>query len=386
MRASFQISEHQHSKNFQIPKIIDTGNGKSETTVEMNGLATIMIQFTLFGIFGTMLLVSADLSFRQVSPLKHSSKASVNFLSSPYLQLTTNDTPSAEHEMKRILRSMRGGGIVRSKARTAPGTTTSSTTIQNSSVKSKRKLLLVASIATVYGLYHTRSTWIDFFNKEKIQASVVQSLESLNSFPYLYSRLIYTVSMALWEAMGMSTIPVETAAGMVFGWSGIYWSGIGKLLGACLAFGLGRGALSSLVEKKLSSNAFLNLVRDSTSDNPLLVLILIKLSCFPETVKNLGSSMLTPIRWWMFILGTAVHGCTFTALWTYLGVDTAARLKDAEGLLPPDQRLKVLLTLAVINGIVVSPLSMVYWMRTLKQKQNNTMKAKARGRRNRTNT
>jgi len=88
----------------------------------------------------------------------------------------------------------------------------------------------------------------------------------------------------------------------------------------------------------------------------------------------------------MFILGTAVHGCTFTALWTYLGVDTAARLKDAEGLLPPDQRLKLLLTLAVINGIVVSPLSMVYWMRTLKQKQNNTMKAKARGRRNRTNS
>ena len=222
--------------------------------------------------------------------------------------------------------------------------------------------------------------------KKKIQASVVQSLESLNGFPYLYSRLIYTVSMALWEAMGMSTIPVETAAGMVFGWSGIYWSGIGKLLGACLAFGLGRGALSSLVEKKLSSNAFLNLVRDSTSDNPLLVLILIKLSCFPETVKNFGSSMLTPIRWWMFILGTAVHGCTFTALWTYLGVDTAARLKDTEGLLPPDQRLKLLLTLAVINGIVVSPLSMVYWMRTLKQKQNNTMKAKARGRRNRTNS
>eukprot|EP00534_Pseudo-nitzschia_fraudulenta_P000141 CAMPEP_0201128126 /NCGR_PEP_ID=MMETSP0850-20130426/32719_1 /ASSEMBLY_ACC=CAM_ASM_000622 /TAXON_ID=183588 /ORGANISM="Pseudo-nitzschia fraudulenta, Strain WWA7" /LENGTH=167 /DNA_ID=CAMNT_0047397203 /DNA_START=556 /DNA_END=1056 /DNA_ORIENTATION=+ len=167
--------------------------------------------------------------------------------------------------------------------------------------------------------------------------------------------------MALWETLGMSTIPVETAAAMVFGWSGFYWSGIGKVLGACLAFGLGRGALSTVVDKKLSSNTFLKLVQRSTEENPLLVVVLIKLSCFPETVKNFGSSMLKPIRWWMFVLGTVVHGLTFTALWTYLGVDTAARLKDTQGLLPPDQLLKTLLSIALINGAVVSPLSMVYW-------------------------
>mmetsp|Transcript_117111 Transcript_117111/g.239577 ORF Transcript_117111/g.239577 Transcript_117111/m.239577 type:complete len:85 (-) Transcript_117111:90-344(-) len=80
--------------------------------------------------------------------------------------------------------------------------------------------------------------------------------------------------------------------------------------------------------------------------------------------------MLKPIRWWMFVLGTVVHGLTFTALWTYLGVDTAARLKDTQGLLPPDQLLKTLLSIALINGAVVSPLSMVYWMRTLRQKQD----------------
>eukprot|EP00536_Pseudo-nitzschia_multiseries_P019494 jgi/Psemu1/232589/e_gw1.5153.1.1 len=159
---------------------------------------------------------------------------------------------------------------------------------------------------------------------------------------------------------------------MVFGRSAFYWSGIGKVLGACLAFGLGRGALSAMVNEKLSSNKFLKLVQSSTDENPFLVTILIKLSCFPETVKNFGSSMLKPITWLMFVSATAVHGLTFTALWTYLGVDTAARLKDTSGMLPPDQQLKTLLTLALINGIVVSPLSMAYWMRTLTQKQQKT--------------
>ncbi|OEU20024.1 hypothetical protein FRACYDRAFT_182177 [Fragilariopsis cylindrus CCMP1102] len=155
---------------------------------------------------------------------------------------------------------------------------------------------------------------------------------------------------------------------MVFGWSGFYWSAIGKLLGACLAFGLGRGALSTMVNTKLSSNTFLQLVQTSTEENPLLVLILMKLSCFPETVKNFGSSILKPIKWWMFILGTALHGWTFTALWIYLGVDTAARIKDTTDSLPPNLRLQTLLTLALINGCVVSPLSMMYWIRSLKKK------------------
>lgn len=242
-------------------------------------------------------------------------------------------------------------------------------------ITKKRLVQASATSLVLYGLFQTRGTWMTLFNKEKLQTTVVQTLENLNDLPYMYSRSFYTIAMAFWEALGMSTIPVETAAAMVFGPSAFYWSGTGKLLGACLAFGLGRGALSAVVEKRLSSNSFLELVQTSTEENPLMVVILIKLSCFPETIKNFGSSILKPIQWWMFVLATAVHGGTFTALWTYLGVDTAARLKDATGSLPPNQLLKTLLTLALINGIVVSPLSMAYWMRTLKQKQLQTKRA-----------
>jgi uncharacterized membrane protein YdjX (TVP38/TMEM64 family) len=341
------------------------------------------INILFFDIVGSILLVTAEttdratfsssFSVREI-PLVSPSKCSSNppkkiedllFVNHGTSKLT-NPTATIPLQM---IRSIRAGG------RTAPDTVSSSSSLQQQSEKVKKLLLLLASTVALYGLLCSRSTWMALFNKEKLQASAVQSLESLNNFPYLYSRLLYTTFMALWEALGMSTVPVETAAGMVFGWSGLYLSGTGKLLGACLAFGLGRGALSSVIEKKLSSNNFLNLVQTSTEDNPLLVVILMKLSCFPETVKNFGSSLLKPIQWWMFVLATAVHGLTFTALWTYLGVDTAARLKDTEGLLPPDQRLKILLTLALINGCVISPLSMFYWMRTLKQKQYHSKTA-----------
>mmetsp|Transcript_17907 Transcript_17907/g.40962 ORF Transcript_17907/g.40962 Transcript_17907/m.40962 type:complete len:357 (+) Transcript_17907:90-1160(+) len=344
------------------------------------------IHFFLFGIVLTRCLVTAKVSWPAISSSTgfasrkdvlhniYSSKTARRLVALEYIhhdniKLTDPAIPVFSHTHQMHLR-IRGGGVIKKNEPRASGPIRSSSSPQHEPQKIKNGLLLLASTTVLYFLFHTRNAWIDLFNKEKLQASVVQTLENLNSYPYLLSRSIYIISMALWETLGMSTIPVETAAAMVFGWSGFYWSGIGKVLGACLAFGLGRGALSTVVDKKLSSNTFLKLVQRSTEENPLLVVVLIKLSCFPETVKNFGSSMLKPIRWWMFVLGTVVHGLTFTALWTYLGVDTAARLKDTQGLLPPDQLLKTLLSIALINGAVVSPLSMVYWMRTLRQKQD----------------
>jgi len=333
----------------------------------------------LLGIAATKLFTTAEIYapaassssfFRRRS--KHNAKTpTIPFIGRDNNSITKQRTATLSHEQQRLetILSIRAGRIGKKVAKPPSPSSASSTLSEQRLDKIKKGLLLASASTVVYGLFHTRTTWMALFNKEQLQASVVRTLENLNDLPYLYSRSFYTIAMALWETMGMSTIPVETGAGMVFGSSAFYWSGAGKVLGACLAFGLGRGALSTIVNDKLSSNAFLKLVQTSTEENPLLVTILIKLSCFPETIKNFGSSILKPIRWWMFVLATLGHGLTFTALWTYLGVDTAARLKDSAGLLPPDQRLKTLLTLALINGIVVSPLAMAYWMRTLTQKQ-----------------
>ena len=209
------------------------------------------------------------------------------------------------------------------------------------------------------------------FDKDKLQTKTLEILRELNALPKYKSYTVYTLGMALWEAVGLSTIPVETAAGMVFGWPGFALSASGKLLGAVLAFCLARyGILAGWIKERLSGNSFLQLVQDSAESSPILVTVLMKFSCSPETIKNYGSGILQPIQLWMFIFGTAVHGGTFSALWTYFGVDTAMRLGDNS--IPADSLLKTLLTLALVNGIVVSPLAMAYWLKSLKEHSKNS--------------
>jgi uncharacterized membrane protein YdjX (TVP38/TMEM64 family) len=215
-------------------------------------------------------------------------------------------------------------------------------------------------------LWTFRESWMGLFDKDKIQAKTLEILHELNAFPKYRSYSLYTIGMAIWETFGLSTIPLETAAGMVFGWHGFMLSAVGKLLGAVLAFSLARyGILAEWVHQKLSSNSFLQLARESAGSNPLLVLCLLKCSCFPETIKNYGAAILHPIQLWMFVFGTIGHGWTFTALWTYLGVDTAMRLEDPS--MPANTLLQTLLSLALINGLVVSPLAMAYWVRNMKE-------------------
>jgi uncharacterized membrane protein YdjX (TVP38/TMEM64 family) len=290
--------------------------------------------------------------------------------------LSSSSKHSALHEVTFSLRGGESSSAEPSSSSSEPFLDSSSSTSTTTNNKTRnlvlmeriqKGILIASSTAALYGLFITREAWVGIlFDKNKLQAKTLEVLHSLNSLPRLYSYIYYTAGMAIWEAIGMSTIPVETAAGMVFGWHGFFLSGMGKLSGACLAFMLGRyGVLAAWIQDRLSSNSFLRLVQDSAAENPFLVACLFKFSCFPETIKNYGSAILRPIRLWMFVLGTVVHGWTFTALWTYLGVDTAARLRDAT--MAPDRTLQALLTLALINGIVVSPLAMAYWVRTLQK-------------------
>jgi hypothetical protein len=88
------------------------------------------------------------------------------------------------------------------------------------------------------------------------------------------------------------------------------------------------GILAELVQRKTADNFFLLLPQDSADSNPLLVSILLKFSCFPETINTYGSAILKPIRLWMFVSGTVSHGWTFSALWTYPRVDSPMRSED----------------------------------------------------------
>ena len=65
----------------------------------------------------------------------------------------------------------------------------------------------------------------------------------------------YALSMWLWEITVGITTPIETAAGMAFGWTkGILASGVGKIGGAVTAFLIGRFILFDYVHTKLQDN------------------------------------------------------------------------------------------------------------------------------------
>lgn len=272
---------------------------------------------------------------------------------------------STSDDVDRIL-SLRGGALGKkaTKASKSGKSSLKESKQGPSSSQTKTAVIAASTVTASWFLYKYRSSWMGVFDKEKLLEATIQVLRDLNSLPKQYSYTAYALGMAIWEMIGLSTIPVETAAGMVFGWHGFLLSGIGKLLGAVAAFLVGRGFLANFIQEKLSGNSVIQLLDDVAEDSPLAVLMLLKASCFPENIKNFGSALLQPIKLWMFTLGTVIHGWLFSALWTYLGVDAALRLETPA--LPLDVRLQFFLSLALVNGFVISPLSMAYGVKALR--------------------
>jgi uncharacterized membrane protein YdjX (TVP38/TMEM64 family) len=279
----------------------------------------------------------------------------------------------------------------------------------------QRVLLGTAATSAAYFAYTQRALWLPFLtNKQAIQGRTLELLQGLqrpDGSVSAQSLATYCAAMAVWEFFGLTTIPVETAAAMVFGWTALAVSLAGKMLGALTAFTVGRFWLADTVRAKLmKSSSKSGTEKSSTSSSPWQVLwaspeesnasstgshtnntadtvttisplqtaLLMKFSCFPEAMKNFGCSLLLPVKLWMFVLATAVHGGFYTALWTWLGVDTAARLQHTAAAsssisknlvlpLPANVPLNVTLVFAGVIGIVVSPLLMAWWLRTLKR-------------------
>eukprot|EP00934_Nitzschia_sp_Nitz4_P000289 Nitzschia sp. Nitz4//scaffold11_size288233//243285//243794//NITZ4_000812-RA/size288233-exonerate_protein2genome-gene-0.42-mRNA-1//1//CDS//3329534188//289//frame0 len=150
---------------------------------------------------------------------------------------------------------------------------------------------------------------------------------------------------------------------MVFGWPAFPLSAMGKLLGALVAFGLMRcGTWAERhVEPRLPQHPTLTRLADLAASSPLTAALLIKSSGFPETIKNFTAGLLRSIRPWMFVLGIILHGWLFSGLWTWVGVDTALRLEDADT--PVSRILQFLVSMVLVHGFVISPLVLAYFLR-----------------------
>lgn len=228
--------------------------------------------------------------------------------------------------------------------------------------------IITASLAsTMLGIvvFKNREALKPLLDKHYIQQRTLVLLKDLER--QRHSLVIYVLGMACWELVGLSTIPVETAAGMVFGLRrGFLASGSGKLLGAFVAFGLGRYLLAQPVRAKLERNPVWKTLDKSTEVHSRLnVALLMKFSCFPEMIKNFGSACLD-LSFWQFAMATTFHGLLFTAVWTFLGVDTARRLEFPD--LPVNIPLQITLVMAAVAGLVISPLLMAWWIRDMKNR------------------
>lgn len=270
---------------------------------------------------------------------------------------------------------MRGGASFTS-ATPAVLPTTRTGIVQTPSINIKRvATYAITTIIATHLLYSNRRTLSKLFDKAYLQYTVLELLQSTKEHGSL-GIFIYILGMALWETIGISTIPVETAAGMAFGWIAILASIAGKLLGASIAFAMGRGFLSDMVQTKFADNEILLLVRHAVKQHPLRTALLMKYSCLPGAIKNFGSSLFTEIQYWMFALATVVHGGPFTCVWTWLGIDTAKRLAVLDGTLPVNQGLQFALAVCMVVGLVLCPMLMAWWIRDMKRMSSSYQHSK----------
>ena len=260
-------------------------------------------------------------------------------------------------------------------------------------------LLVVVSVA---GLLTLRSFLGPYLSPQQLQERTLSLLQRLQPDDACASSTtqaltVYAGFMAFVVLLGLSTIPVETAAAMVFGYRAFPASAVGKLTGAVAAYGLGRTVLRSWASDRLKNNTVFRLLqqqpvaatttrslrvvaarqRQSTDGldglrTPLATAFLMKYSCFPEFFKNFGSSLLEPVTPGRFVLATVVHGWSFTLLWTMFGVDSARRLRAASlpsaVALPRNWTLLISLALSFVVGFVVSPALMAWWIHDLRKR------------------
>jgi uncharacterized membrane protein YdjX (TVP38/TMEM64 family) len=204
------------------------------------------------------------------------------------------------------------------------------------------------------------------FDRQFLQDTTLKYLTAMNENPR--GLLYYILGLAAWEAIGLPTIPIETAAGMAFGKNrAILASTCGKMSGAATAFLLGRHILQRWVRAKLQQNAQFQLIESSVEHSPTKTAILLKYSVFPEFIKNYGTALLNPIPLTTFLFATLVHGGPFTCLWSWLGDDTSLHLANPD--LPPNRAVQVTVVVAMTVGVILSPIAMGWWIASLRKEQ-----------------
>ena len=214
--------------------------------------------------------------------------------------------------------------------------------------------------------------WMDM---EAFKAKLLDTLTEINEEGGPRGLALYVVFLSLWAACGLTTIPVESSAAMAFGWrNGLFLNAMGKMTGSLLAYGIGRIFLEETVMSKLDDNEVFGLVDKAVAKRPYRTSVLVRFFPFPELVKNLALSILPPVQLGVFLAATFTHTFPFTLLWTWLGCDTVAHMRDDA--LAPNKVLAAVLVAVTAFGVFGSPALAALFVRSMKLEHDRAVAEK----------
>lgn len=218
--------------------------------------------------------------------------------------------------------------------------------------------------------------------KDEIQSYVLQLVSKIHQKGNI-GMAYYVLLLALSEFVGLTTMVVEIAGGMVYGFStGFRLNAIGKVSGAMITYAVGRTLLYSKIKSQIlqhstatSSSAkqtsdknskigiILGLISNSIHHKTFAHSLLLRFSILPQVIKNYTLSVMDPVKWWIFLFVTCLHVLPYTLLWSAVGHDSTLRLQEITG---PNVILNAVLLFVTIFGFVGVPALTAWWIQQMR--------------------
>eukprot|EP00980_Cylindrotheca_fusiformis_P014669 scaffold3987_cov134-Cylindrotheca_fusiformis.AAC.19 len=357
---SMALSQFNMFAAIQVRTLLDSLSTLSITRLGGLTLGSPLILGLIFGRYlcssrglkTTELLQSVQNSVRQVRYVCETSSLYGSSRNSQYIAVPSGakrDTqvasknPSAYKPWSQLMAKTYASG---EDVGIEPSNTSSASFSSGRKKRILRSVLSITAILAVVGIANKDATlrliqaWKQNYSSAKIRDKMVPILDQANAAG-LKGQLAYTFCLLLWTMTVGVTTPVETAAGIAFGFErGVICNAVGKIGGAVLSFIVGRSLLYDYVNEKFGNNELLGLVEESIQEHPLRV----------------------KMGW--FVAAVLMHGLPFSVLWTSLGVQTAAIMRGAD----PSRGLKILMTGVSWLG-VISPTIIGFWIKGLREKK-----------------
>lgn len=162
--------------------------------------------------------------------------------------------------------------------------------------------------------------FILLLGSDKVQTASVEVLEWLEELPkwisILLTALLYSAALVFF----LPGTPFNLAAGFLFGWlSGTCVALGGAMLGAAIAFVLGRTIAREWVKEKVSRYPTLKAVELALAKKGVYIVFLMRLSpLFPFPLLNYAFGI-TQVHTWQYLAGTLAGILPATAGYCYLG-------------------------------------------------------------------